>query len=169
MKLSGKGVYSMNRLDDLIKQVQNELDGIRQESIDSQVIKHDNEIEQQKIIEQNLTIKHTIEQLEKNKKELDDKQEELSVREKQIVIKEKQNLILDQKITELQEKMADMIIAEKKLTQQRQEYEKDKAILDKQTEIYKKLEETEVMRKTRLKLKEEEVDQELDRLKKMSI
>ena len=47
---------------------------------------------------------------------------------------------LDKKIEELQERTADVLIQEKKLRIRQDEYEKNKAILDKQTEIYKKLE-----------------------------
>ena len=133
-----------------------------------QKLKAENEVEQSKIVEQNLTIKHTIEGLQQDRNKVDEKETQLNEREKQIIIKEKQNVLLDKKIAELQDRTADVLIQERKLKLKQEEYEKNNAILTKKTEVYQKLEEMEKANKTRLRLKEVEIDKELERVRNLS-
>ena|ERR1035437_5410453 len=159
----------MNRIDELVQELRDELEKMLQQYQALQSLKAENETEQVKIVDQNVNIKDRISELDSSQLKADELRKQLDEREKQILIKEKQNLLIDQKMRELQDRTSEVILQENKLKRDTEDYKKKKTIMDKQTEIYHKLEESDTLNKARLKLKEEELDKELVRLKNMRI
>ena len=155
----------MNSFEEAVSNLRLELEKMTQRFEAIKALKSENEIEQQKIVDQNTTIKQTIEAIQLQKAEIEKQKEDLAIREKQIVIKEKQQVFIQQKTKELEERTAKTILGENTLKRDQEKYNQDKLELDKKTLLYKKLEESDVEHKARLKVKEAEIDAELKRLK----
>ncbi len=163
----------MNSLDEKIKAVQDELVQIRSLYEFTQKIKVENEIEQEKIVQQNLTIKHQREELAKAEGVVKTKEADLREREKQILIREKSqinsNRLLDEKLNDFREKTVELSEGLTKLKAEQEELAARKKLVDQQALINQKMEETEVLRKNKIKIKEEQVEKELERLRNLQV
>jgi hypothetical protein len=163
----------MNNLLDAVEVIKQEMETMVKQYQAIKQLQSENKIEQGKIVTQNLTIKHQIEELKTSQERVDKQRVDLDEREKQIILKEKSSIIsnrlLDEKLADFRKKTLEMTEAEKKLKSDQQELSERKQLVDQQALINKKMEETEMLKKTKIKLKEEQVDKELARLKEMQI
>ena len=159
----------MNNFEEKVQAVKDEMQIMTQQFEAIQLLKAENEIEQNKIIEQNKVIGKTISELDQDNINIEIKEKDLNDREKQILIREKalinSNRMLDAKLEEFRDRNNELALKENELKANQLKYDTDKTNLDRQLLITRKLEETEDMRKTRLKNKEEELDRELSRLR----
>ena len=159
----------MNNLDEKVQAVKDELVVIQELYEFTQKMKSENAIEQEKIIQQNLTLKHQLEELTKAQAEVKAMKEDLAKREKQILLREKtqlnSNRLLDQKLEDFRAKSHELAELETKLKKDIQEYEGKKQQIEKNVLVNKDIE----LKLQKIKLKETQVDNELNRLKNMSL
>lgn len=159
----------MNKLDQHIQGVKDELRAIQEMYEFAQKIKAENKIEQEKIVQQNLTLKHQLEDLTKSQAEVKTQKADLDIREKQILIREKTQLntnrLLDEKLEEFRKKTHELAEGETKLKKDQEEYEVKKQQIEKNVLVNKDIE----LKLQKIKLKETQVDNELNRLKNMSV
>ena len=159
----------MNDLDGKVQAVKDELTAIQELYEFTQKMKSENAIEQEKIIQQNLTLKHQLEELTKAQAEVKAMKEDLAKREKQILLREKtqlnSNRLLDQKLEDFRAKSHELAELETKLKKYIQEYEGKKQQIEKNVLVNKDIE----LKLQKIKLKETQVDNELNRLKNMSL
>lgn len=162
-----------SRLDTAIQVIKEELKAIGESYEFTQKIKTENEIEQEKIVEQNLTLKHQRDELIKSQTEVKTMKSDLNEREKQILIREKSqinsNRLLDEKLNDFREKTAELSEGLTKLKADQEELSKRKELVDQQALINQKMEETEILRKNKIKIKEEQVEKELERLRNLQV
>jgi hypothetical protein len=159
----------MNKLDEKVMALKEELEQIQLQSEVNTRERVEIEIEKSKIVEQNTNIKDRIAELIRFEKEVSAKDGQLKKREEQIIAREKLNLLIDKKIEDLQTRTADIILREKKNTLKEATNAKDKQIIDNKMEIYNKISGADKEAQARIKLKEGEIDKELERLKKLSL
>lgn len=156
-------------LDEKIQAVKDELIAIQELYEFTQKIKAENVIEQEKIIQQNLTLKHQRDELTKAQAEVKAMKVDLDTREKQILLREKtqlnSNRLLDQKLEEFREKTHELAEQETKLKKDIADYEGKKQQIEKNVLVNKDIE----LKLQKIKLKETQVDNELNRLKNMSL
>src|ERR1035437_2793044 len=98
----------MNKLLEAVEIIKQEMEIMVKQYGAIKQLQGENKIEQDKIIEQNLTLKHQTEELAKSQGEVRTKEGDLNEREKQIVIKEKSiiisNRLLDEKLADFRKK-----------------------------------------------------------------
>lgn len=160
-------------LDQHIHGVKEELLAIQELYEFTQKIKAENAIEQEKIIQQNLTIKHQRDELTKAQADVKAMKLNLDEREKQILIREKSqinsNRLLDEKLNDFREKTIELSEGLNKLKKDQEELSARKELIDQQALINQKMEETEILRKNKIKIKEEQVEKELERLRNLQM
>ncbi len=159
----------MTNLDEKIQAVKDELTAIQELYAFTQKIKAENAIEQEKIIQQNLTLKHQLQELTKAQAEVKAMKSDLETREKQILLREKtqlnSNRLLDEKLEEFRKKTHELAETETKLKKDQEEYEGKKQQIEKNVLVNKDIE----LKLQKIKLKETQIDNELNRLKNMSL
>ncbi len=159
----------MNNLDEKVQAVKDELTAIQELYEFTQKIKAENEIEQEKIIQQNLTLKHQLEELTKAQAEVKAMKEKLEEREKPIALREKtllaSNRLFDQKLEDFRFRSHKLADEEAKLRKERAEFDEKKQQVEKNILVNKDIE----LKLQKIKLKETQVDNELNRLKNMSL
>ena len=159
----------MNDLDGKIQAVKDELIAIQELYEFTQRMKRENEIGQEKIYQQNLTLKHQRDELTKAQSEVKAMKADLDAREKQILLREKtqlaSNRLLDQKLEEFRAKTHDLAEQETKLKKDIADYKGKKQQIEKNVLVNKDIE----LKLQKIKLKETQIDNELNRLKNMSL
>ncbi len=159
----------MNNLDEKIQAVKDELIAIQELYEFTQKMKAENEIEQEKIVQQNLTLKHQLEELTKAQAEVKAMKEDLEKREKPIMLREKSllasNRLFDQKLEDFRLRSHKLADEEANLRKEKKEFDEKKQQVEKNILVNKDIE----LKLQKIKLKETQVDNELNRLKNMSL
>lgn len=155
-------------LDEKIQAVKDELELIKEVYELNQKLQYENKIEQEKIIQQNLTLKHQREELAKSQQEVKTKETELENREKPIALREKtllaSNRLFDQKLEDFRVRNIKLAEGEAELRREKAEFDSKKQQVEKNILVNKDIE----LKLQKIKLKETQIDNELSRLKNMS-
>ncbi len=159
----------MSEFQDKIQSLQEEIEKLQKQYQYVQALAAENAIEQNKIVEQNITIKNRTEELAKYQAEVSAKETSLNEREKQIVIKEKMliasNKLLDEKLMEFRTQTAELAKGEEKLRKELDIYNAQKKLVDERAFIIKEREEADTIRKNKFRIKEQEIDAALQDIK----